>query len=603
MEDTIPARLFAQAKQRPEGAAYATWADGRWRITRWKDYADEVRRVGRALVALGVGPGSTVCILGFNRPEWTTFDLAAMSVGAAPAGIYTTCSADEVQYIVHHAESAVILVEDRAQWEKVESKLSELPSLKRVVLMRGAGEVSHDIVRTWDDFIASGEPIDDAIIDERVAVLEPSGLATLIYTSGTTGPPKGVMLSHRNLAWTSKCAVDLVSVKPGDVMLSYLPLSHIAEQMFSIHGAITGGSTIYFARSIEKVPEDLKSVQPHVFFGVPRIWEKFYAAVGARMKAATGAKATIANWARGVGAEVTKRQSRGLALPLHLELQYRLAKRLVFKPFREAVGLARARVCVSGAAPIGKDVLDFFSSLDLPIQEVYGQSEDTGPTSFNMQGDTEFGTVGKPVAGVEVKLGDDGEVLVRGPNVFMGYFKDPETTAATLKDGWLHSGDLGAFDERGFLKITGRKKDIIITAGGKNITPINIEEALKSHDLVGEAVLIGDRRPYLVALITLSPEGLERFARERGVDPAELAAKAHLDGKVRDAVSAVVDEVNSHLARAETIKRFAVLPRAFSIDGGELTPTMKVKRAAVHRLWADEIDALYAGSSSTAAPD
>ncbi|MEZ4405576.1 MAG: AMP-binding protein [Polyangiales bacterium] len=304
-----------------------------------------------------------------------------------------------------------------------------------------------------------------------------------------------------------------------------------------------------------------------------------------------------------MGAEVTKRQARGLALPLHLELQYRVAKKLVFTPFREAVGLSRARICVSGAAPLGKDVIDFFGSLDLPIQEVYGQSEDTGPTSFNMQGDTEFGTVGKPVPGVDVKLGDDGEVLVKGPNVFMGYFKDPETTATTLKDGWLHSGDLGAFDERGFLKITGRKKDIIITAGGKNITPINIEEALKSHDLIGEAVLIGDRRPYLVALITLSPEGVERFARERGLDPAELSARAHLDGKVRDAVSAIVDEVNSKLARVETIKRFAVLPRAFSIDGGELTPTMKVKRAAVNRLWADEIDALYAPSSSTASPD
>jgi long-chain acyl-CoA synthetase len=617
--DTIPARLLSQAKQRPDAPAYCAKVDGVWRATRWKDHAQEVRRAARALLALGVGKGATVAILGYNRPEWVVMDLArrdpggrarprrrynrpewvvmdlaAMSVGAAPAGIYTTSSPEEVEYIVHHAEATVVLVENRAQWEKIDKVRARLPSVKRVVLMRGT-RIDDPLAVTWEEFLSLGDAIAEDEVDRLVDSLEPTGLATLIYTSGTTGPPKGVMLSHRNLAWTARAALDLTGAGPDDVLLSYLPLSHIAEQMLTIHGGCTTGACVYFAESIEKLADDLKSVQPTVFFGVPRVWEKFHAAVRAKLAAAKGPKARLLAWARSVASRVHARKNRGEPLPGLLELQYRLAQRLVFRKLREALGLGRARMCVSGAAPLGVDVLEFFASLDLPIQEIYGQSEDTGPTSFNSPGRTRYGSVGTPIPGVEVRLADDGEILVKGPNVFLGYYKDPEATAATMEGEWLRSGDLGAFDRDGFLTITGRKKEIIITSGGKNIAPKNIEFDLKQHPLIAEAVLIGDRRPYLTALLVLDPDRLAALAREHGADPTNLDANAA--PFVRSAVQKIVDTVNERYARVETVKKFHVLPRPLSIETGELTPTMKVKRAVVQKRYATEIEAMYTSSA------
>jgi long-chain acyl-CoA synthetase len=591
--DTIPSRFLSQAVLRPEAPAFFVKDGDRWRATRWQDYVAEARRCARALLQEGVGPGQGVAMLGFNRPEWVITDHAAMMVGAAPVGIYTTCSSEEVQYILAHAECSVVVLEDRAQWEKVRSQRDKLPALRRVVLMRGAAPVDDPLVITWEAFLAAGEPVPERDVDDRVAALEPAGLATLIYTSGTTGPPKGVMLSHRNLAWTAGEAAKLTDASHVDVMLSYLPLSHIAEQMFSVHAAATLGYAIYFAESIERVPDNVRSVQPTIFFGVPRIWEKFHTGVSGKLKDAMGAKAALVAWARDVATRAHDRLDRGQAVPLPLRLQLALARTLIFDKLKPLLGMGRARLCVSGAAPLGDDVIRFFRSLDLPIREVYGQSEDTGPTTFNFPHRTRVGTVGAPLAGVEVKIADDGEILVRGPNVFLGYFKDPAATAATLQDGWLHSGDLGAFDGEGFLSITGRKKDILITSGGKNITPKNIEAAIKSCDLVGEAVLIGDRRNYLTALITLDPEGVARFARSRGMDPAKLAAEAHTDGDVRAEIQRHVDGVNATLARVETVKKFALLPRAFTQEDGELTPTLKVKRARVYANWSDEIEALY----------
>lgn len=592
--DSIPARFLAQGAQRPDAPAYFTKVDGAWRATRWRDHVSETRLVARALIAEGVGPGKTVGILGFNRPEWVAMATATLLTGGAPAGIYTTCSAEEVQYILAHAEALVVLVEDAAQWAKVERVRDRLPALRRVVLMKGAPAVDDPMVMSWEAFVASGEATDDAEVDRSVAAIEPAGLSTLIYTSGTTGPPKGVMLSHENIAWTARAAAVLVSGQPGEVMLSYLPLSHIAEQMFSIHGAITIGMTIYFAESLERVPDNLKETQPHVFFGVPRIWEKFFAAANTKLKDATGAKAAIVKWARAVALDVHARRDRGEAVPAWLDLQHRLADKLFYSKFKAAVGLGRARICVSGAAPVGREVLEFFTSLDLPVREVYGQSEDTGPTSFNLPGDTRLGTVGKPIAGVTVKIADDGEILVKGPNVFMGYFKDAEATAATLQDGWLCSGDLGKLDADGFLIITGRKKEILITSGGKNVTPKNIEEDLKRHDLIGEVVVIGDRRPYLTALLVVRPEGLTRWAKAHGADAEALAKTAHDDASVRAELQRAVDDVNSRLARVETIKRFTVLPRPLDIEHGELTPTLKIKRAIVYKVWNEAIEAMYA---------
>ncbi len=592
--DTIPARLLAQAKARPDAPAYCAKVNGAWRATRWKDHVLETRRAARALLALGVGKGATVAILGYNRPEWVVMDLAAMCVGACPAGIYTTSSPEEVQYIVAHAEASVVLVENQHQWEKVAAVRERIPSVKRVVFMRGP-KVDDPLALTWEEFLALADGLADEEVDRCVESLEPDGLATLIYTSGTTGPPKGVMLSHRNLAWTARCALDLTGAGPDDVMLSYLPLSHIAEQMLTIHGGCTTGACVYFAESIEKLLEDLKSAQPTIFFGVPRVWEKFHVAFRTKLAAATGGKAKLVAWARDVATRVHEHKNRRAALPGVLELQYRLAQKLVFSKVRENVGLNRARMCVSGAAPVGTDVLEFFASVDLPIQEIYGQSEDTGPTSFNSPGKTRYGTVGTPIPGVEVRLGDDGEIQVKGPNVFLGYYKDPDATAATLDGAWLRSGDLGAFDKDGFLSITGRKKEILITSGGKNIAPKNIEADLKNDPLIAEAVLIGDRRPYLTVLLMLDAERVAALAKANGVDPAGLDANAA--PFVREAVQKTLDAVNVRYARVETVKKFYVLPKPLSIEGGELTPTMKVKRPVVQKRYAAEIEAMYTSTA------
>jgi long-chain acyl-CoA synthetase len=443
--------------------------------------------------------------------------------------------------------------------------------------MRGVTATGSDVL-TWDDFLARGETVSEVDLDKRVDAIEQADLATLIYTSGTTGPPKGVMLSHRNLAWTAQALLDLRGRGLEEVVLSYLPLAHIAEQMCSIHGHAVVGGTVYFAESIEKVPENLKDARPTLFFGVPRIWEKFHSVLAGKLAETSGAKKRLVEWARSVCAEVHRRRDRGDALPRALELQYKLAARLFTSKIKLALGLDRARELYSGAAPIASDVLEFFCSLDLPVREIYGQSEDCGPTSCNVTGRTKLGSVGPPLPGLQVKLSNDGEILVRGPNVFLGYYKEPEATSEALRDGWLCTGDLGAFDGDGYLSITGRKKEIIITSGGKNIAPKNIEALIKQSPLVCEAVVIGDQRKYLTALVTLEPSAT-------GTLPAE---------QVRSQIQVKIDEVNQSLARVEQIKRFAILERPFGIDTGELTPTMKIKRTVVAQKFAREIDAMYA---------
>ena len=590
--DTMPAKLFETAARRGTAPAYHVKVGGQWQATSWLTYADEVKAASKALIALGVPHGGTVSILGFNRPEWLIMDVAVMAIGGAAAGVYTTCSADEVQYIVDHAESTVLLIENRNQWQKIAARRDRLPHLRHVVAMKGAGLEAEGVL-SWEDFMSRGAAVSDADFMARLHALEPSGLATLIYTSGTTGPPKGVMLTHDNLSWTANVLATLMGTRDQDRLLSYLPLSHIAEQMLTVHGPIMHGGEVFFAESLDKVSENLKEIQPTILFGVPRIWEKIHAGVSEKLGQATGFKKSLIGWVRSVCARKVALENRGERPGLALSLQYRLADRLVLSKLKPALGLSRARWCVSGAAPIAVEVLDFFASLDIPIYEVYGQSEDTGPTSINLPGKTKLGSVGAPIPGVEVKIAPDGEILVRGRNVFPGYYKEPAATAEALVDGWLCSGDLGEFDERGLLSITGRKKDIIITAGGKNIAPKNIEGALKSTRLISEAVVIGDRRKYLTALVTLDEEAAAGFLRERG---AAADGPLHQDALVLAEVQRAVDEVNSGLAQVESVKRFTVLPRPLTIEHGELTPTLKVKRKAVNQNFADQIEAMYQGA-------
>jgi long-chain acyl-CoA synthetase len=583
--DSIPHRLLRQAEQRPSTPAYMVKVDGHWRPTPYRRFVDEVRTAARALIALGLPHGGKVALLGFNRPEWVIVDHAAMMAGGAAAGIYTTCSPDEVQYIVHHAEARVVLVEDAAQLAKLEARRAQLPLLRWIVLMQGATGAGEGVL-AWADFLARADGVPEADLDQRIDAIAQADLATLIYTSGTTGPPKGVMLSHGNLAWTARTLADVGGAVDGDVSLSYLPLSHVAEQMASIHLPATVGSTVYFAESIERVPDNLKEARPTVFFGVPRIWEKFHAALAAKFAEATGVKRTLLAWTRKICAEVNARRDRGQPLGAALTAQYQLVDRIVLRKLKAAIGFDRARSCISGAAPIAADVLAFFASIDIPVREIYGQSEDSGPTSLNLPGKTRLGSVGPPLPGLQVRIAADGEIQIKGPNVFLGYYKEPAATAEALVDGWLGSGDLGAFDADGFLSITGRKKEILITAGGKNIAPKNLEAAMKESPLVAEVVVMGDRRKFLTALVTL-----DEAAARKLVPDGDLHAAA----PIRAAVQAHVDTVNPTLARVEQIKKFTILPRPFAIDTGELTPTLKIKRAVVAAKYAAEIEAMYEG--------
>ena len=609
--DTIVKRLLDQADHRPDAPALYEKQAGVWRAVTYRSYAETVQRVGRALLSLGFEVGDTVTMLGFNRPEWVYMCVGGMAAGGAGAGIYTTSSPSEIAYIVGHCEAKVLLVENAAQWKKVEQVLGDLPKLLKVVFMRGDAPPAHDKVLSWDAFLGLGDGVSAERLRERIDALEPGGLASLIYTSGTTGPPKGVMLSHENLSFTANVARRIADGRSSDSSLSYLPLSHIAEQMFSIHGPITMGSSIYFAESLEKVPDNLKEVQPTVFFGVPRIWEKFNAGIQGKLDLAKGFKKSLVGWARRVGTSVSALRMKGEEPRGVLAAEYALAKKLVFSKLKPAIGLGRARFCVSGAAPIAREVLEFFASLDIVVLEVYGQSEDCGPTSCNLNGRTRLGSVGPAIDGVEVKIAPDGEILVRGPNVFLGYYKEPEATAETLVDGWLHSGDLGAFD---LVELPGLvdtsdepigNDPTVLTGelangldyyvqendrpGGKTIAPKNIEASLKNHKLVSEAVVIGDRRKYLTVLLTLDPEATAAFTKARGAS----SEGAHTLPAVRDEIQAAIDEVNRELARVETVKKFTILERPFSIEEGELTPTLKVKRKVVNEHFSREIESMY----------
>ncbi len=568
--DTIVNRLLGQAGRRPHHPAYFHKIDGRWRSVTYGAYGEQVCTAGRAMIALGIQPGENVCILGFNRPEWAIFDLAAMAVGGAAAGIYTTSSSEEAGWIVGHAEARLVLVEDECQWQKIAACADQLPRLERVVMMRDAAPIDDPRVLSWAAFETLAESVPVEQVYARMDAIQADDLATLIYTSGTTGPPKGVMLSHHNLTWTASLAGQLVQLDEYDCTLSYLPLSHIAEQIFTLHGSVTYGYMVYYAESLEAVKENLAEVEPTVLFAVPRIWEKFHAGIQNKLDGASPAKKALFAWATGVGRRYHALLNAGEPAPGVLQLQHRLANRLVFSRVKEALGLGRLRFAVSGAAPIAAEILEFFSGLDIVILEVYGQSEDTGPTSFNRPGFTRYGTVGPPVPGVDVRIADSGEILVRGPNVFSGYFKDAEATAEALIDGWLQSGDLGRIDNEGFLHITGRIKEIIITAGGKNIAPKNIENGLKEHPMIAEAVIIGDRRKYLSALIWLDPEVARTIE-----------------------VQKIVDAVNKRFARVEHVRKFTIVAQPLSVEAGELTPTLKVKRKAVAARYAAQIESMY----------
>jgi long-chain acyl-CoA synthetase len=585
--------LHDQASRRQHRPALWTRKGRTYVPTSWHDYASRVKRFALGLRSLGFQRGNTLPLLSFNREEWLVADLAAMALGGVPVGVYVTSSPEQVQYLVEHCEAGHLVVENAQHLATALAVRERVPRLRHIIVLEPPEAPLPPGVLSYAEVLARGTGIDEGPYWDAVNALQPEGLATLIYTSGTTGTPKGVMLSHQNLVWTATQLMRATRMAEDDeALLSYLPLAHIAEQMLSIHAPILVGAEVYFARSLEKVPEDLRDARPTVFFGVPRVWEKLKGRLEEGLRELPDARQSAVGWARGVAVQRNALVLRHERVPLYLEGQYQLARRTVFPALLTKLGFERTHFFCSGAAPIGRDVLEFFASLDIVIREVYGQSEVCGPTTLNTPDATRLGTLGRPLLGVEVLIADDGEILVRGGGVCQGYYKDPAATAELLEGGWLHSGDVGHLDSEGFLHITGRKKELIVTSGGKKTAPAHIELLLKAVAPVGHALVIGERRHYLVALLTLDPERARSLARQNGW-PEELSALA-ADPRLRQHLHEAIErEVNPRLARFETIKRFAVLAEDFSISTGELTPSMKMRRQVIEARYKDVIDSLY----------
>lgn len=586
MKATVMEVFEKTAKKHASRPALKVKRDGKWITTTWGDYRDQVRTAAKALIELGLEPGRGVAIIGFNSPEWMIADLAAIYAGGCPAGIYTTNSAEQCRYIAEHAEAQVAVVENEAQLAKFLEIRDQLPDLRAIVMFYG--DHDDEKVYSWADFMALGKKADDEALKARIEGQDADDTCTYIYTSGTTGDPKAVMITHDNITWTALQALESLGMQDGDRMISYLPLSHIAEQIISLHGPIVNGACTSFAESLDALGENLREVRPTIFLAVPRVWEKIQAKMQAAGAKNTGLKKKIAAWARGVGLRGGYALQSGKPLPLF----WGVADKLVFSKVRDALGLDQCRIMITSAAPISKSTLEFFLSLGLPIMEVYGMSECTGPATVSLPGAYRTGWVGRKMQGTELKIAEDGEICMRGRHVFKGYFKNEAATAEAMDDeGWLHSGDIGEIED-GFLKITDRKKDLIITAGGENIAPQLLEGKLKGISVVSQAVVVGDRRKHLAALLTLDDTKLEEVCRESGSTAKTMAAAAE-DDKVHKWLMAQVETINKDLARVQSIKKIKILPADLSIEGGELTPTMKVKRKIVNQKYADAIEAFY----------
>ncbi|WP_199735383.1 long-chain fatty acid--CoA ligase [Corallococcus sp. AB045] len=581
----------------------ALWSrhGGAYVPTSWFDYAQRVKRFALGLHALGFQDGDPLGILSFNREAWHVADLGAMALGGVPVGLYTTSSVDQLVYILGHCEARFLLVENAKHLATGLEVQKRLPALKHLIVVDAPTPLPEGVLR-YTDVLTSGANADEAPYWDGVHALHPDALATLIYTSGTTGQPKGVALSHRNLAWTSKQLGDTMGFQDmeDERLVSYLPLSHVAEQIVSLHSPLLMGTQVYFADSLDALGKNLTEVRPTVFFAVPRVWEKFKTKAEEGLAAQPPLKRRLVEWARATALERNTRILSQERVPSFMEAKFALAQRLVFQPLKTRIGLEKAKLFSTSAAPIGRDVLDFFASIDVVLLEVWGMTEVSGPATVSTAECARMGTVGRPMLGVEVRIAEDGEILVQGGNVCLGYHRNPEATQELLADGWLHTGDVGQLDSEGFLRITGRKKEIIVTSGGKKTSPANIEELLKAVSPVGHALVVGDRRNYLVALVTLDPDRVRKLAREKGwpEDLATLVKDARLQQHLQEAFER---DVNPKLSRFETIKRFRVLPGEFSIDGGELTPSMKMRRKVVEQKYADVIEALYREPGAAAA--
>jgi long-chain acyl-CoA synthetase len=595
-QDPVTVTGWFLRQVRTRGDRPAMYARGRegWVATSWGELGASARSFAAFLISEGVGEAGHVAIWSTNRPEWHIADAAILLSRAVPVPVYTTFSPGQAGYVLQHSESRVAVAENAVVLERLLSVRDRIPGLRRAVVIEGLDKATPDgFALPWRDALERGASrleVAASEIDRRVSAIHLDDTATLIYTSGTTGLPKAVQLTHRNLVAAESALMATFPSGPDERVLSYLPLAHVVERLISEFLSYRLGNPVWFLDGLDNLGPRLREVRPTIFFGVPRVWEKMARRVEDEVAAIGGVQGPIARWGLRVAQTAERRAGAG-RLPSTLSWQRAVADRFVLGKIRKRTGLDRARHLVSGAAPIAEETLRFFHAIGLPVVEGYGQSENTAIATMNPPARARVGTVGCASEGVEIRIADDGEVLMRGPTVFPGYFKDETATREVIDpEGWLHTGDLGALDEHGYLRITGRKKDLIITAGGKNIAPSGIEEQLEAHRLVGHAVCVGDRRPYIAALLTLDLEEAAAWAATRHVSagPEALAGNDEL----RTEIANWVGTVNANLSRPEQVKRWVLLDHDFEV-GRELTPTLKVKRPAVAELYAEEIEALY----------
>ena len=595
--NTLPKLLMQQAEKLRERVALRRKNFGIWDEISWKEYARRARWVGCGLLKWGIGREECVALISENRPKWLYVDLGVQAIGAITAAIYVTSAPEQVAYIMDHSQSRVIFCEDEEQLDKVLKTRDKLEKLEKIVVFewKGLRGFEDPMVMKFDEFLSLGREAAGEIggeFDSRMAAGKAEECALLVYTSGTTGPPKGAMLSHDNLIWTAGSLSQANRIEESDQVLSFLPLCHVAERLMTVVNQLVHGYTVNFAENLDTVPQNLREISPTVFFAVPRIWEKFYSRILLTMDKAAYSKKLAYKAAIRVGEKVARLKTEGKQPGPGLSALYRLAHFSVFHPLKKRLGLERTRLAISGAAPISPKLLTYFHALGLNLREVYGQTEGSGPTTIHHGADIKFGTVGKPLPGVEVKIALDGEILVRGRNVFLGYYRNPEASSETLVDGYLHSGDVGELDERGYLRITDRKKDLIITAGGKNIAPQNIENQLKFSPYINDAVVIGDRRPFLIAIICIDEENVSNWAQENRI-PFTTYADLATNEEIHKLIQEEVRKVNKTLAKVEQVKNFAILDKRLEEEDGDVTPTMKVKRRNIEKTYSDVIESMY----------
>ncbi len=595
--DTIPKLFFHRVEKYKDRVVLRKKELGIWNKITWRQYGQRVRQVGMALVAFGLAPEDRVAIIGDSRPEWLYTDLGALSVNGVTVGVYATSSSEEVKYHLSHSEARFFFVEDEEQLDKGLEIRDQLPKLEKVIVMDMEGlKHFHDpMVISFDELLQAGKEFDEknpGLFEQRLEKTRPHDIATFVYTSGTTGPPKAALLSHSNVLCNSHAFARHVPAFETDVILSYLPLCHIAERTLSVYHAINMGFTVFFAESPETVPDNLREVSPTFFFAVPRIWEKFYSAINLGVKNASWFKRQSYKQAIEIGKRAARKRLDHQRPPFFLWALNQLASIIVFRKIKKLLGIDKARFALCGAAPISPDVLEYFHALGVNIRESYGMTESSALVTMHRDQNIRLGTCGEPLPGIEVKIAEDDEILVKGDNVFQGYFKDEENTRRTLVDGWLHTGDLGELSDDGLLRITGRKKDLIITSGGKNISPQYIENLLKFSPYIVDAVVIGDGRKYLTAIIIVDEDNVIQYAQDNRV-PFTTYASLTKTKEIGTLIGDEVGKVNSKLSRVEQIKKFSITDKILDQEDEELTPTMKVKRKKVSEAYKDIIESMY----------